>query len=384
MPIEFSVPMSAPDLDESDIEAVVEVLRSARLALGSRAEQFERMLADYVGVENAIAVSSGTAALHLIVRALQIGSGDEVLLPSFTFIASLNALLYEGATPVFVDIEPRTLCLDPGDLERKITARTKAIMAVDAFGHPADWDAVTAIAARHRLAVIDDSCEALGAEYRGRKIGQFGAAAAFAFYPNKQMTTGEGGMVVTNNADLARRVRSLRNQGRDRHHAWLEHARLGFNYRMDEMSAALGVSQLRRMECFMARRARVARWYNERLATFDGVEVPHVQPQVRMSWFVYVIRVAPEIDRDAVMRGLAAQGIPSRAYFSPVHLQPFVREYVDCAPGDLPLTESIAARTLALPFHNRLTEHEVERVVAALKRSLRAAPRPLVSRRANA
>ena len=252
------IAMASADLDESDVEAVLAVLRSGRLALGPKIKEFERAVADYVGTRHAIAVSSGTAALHLIVKALGIGANDEVLVPSFTFAASVNAFLYEGATPVFVEIERDTYNLDPADLERKITPRTKAIMAVDVFGHPADWDAIGRVADRHGLKVIDDSCEALGASYKGTRLGRLGAAAAFAFYPNKQMTTGEGGVIVTDDDEIARLCRSLCNQGRGEMGAWLEHDRLGYNYRLDEMSAALGVSQLRRIEEFLVKREQVA------------------------------------------------------------------------------------------------------------------------------
>lgn len=365
------ISMSSADLDESDIRAVLDVLRSGRLALGPKAVEFEQLMAEYVGVKHAVAVSSGTAALHLIVRALGLEPGDEVLVPSFTFAASVNALLYERVTPVFVDIEPETYNLDPEDLERRITPRTKAIMAVDIFGHPAEWDEILRIADKYGLRVIDDSCEALGAEYRGRKIGQFGDAAAFAFYPNKQMTTGEGGIIVTNNDEIARLARSMRNQGRGEMGAWLEHERLGYNYRMDEMSAALGVSQLRRIETFLAKRERVARMYTERLRRFSWVRPPVVKPYVRMSWFVYVVTLAEGLERDPVMREMEALGVPSRGYFAPVHLQPYVRKMLGTEPGMLPLTESIARRTIALPFHNNLTEAQVERVVEALGEAVR-------------
>jgi perosamine synthetase len=358
--------MSAPDIDESDVQAVVEVLRSGRLALGPRLEQFERRMADYVGVRHAVGVSSGTAALHLIVRALGIGPGDEVLVPSFTFVASVNAILFEGATPVFVDIEPETYNLSPSDLERRVSPRTRAIMAVDVFGHPAEWDAILEIARRHCLDVIDDSCEALGAEYRGVKLGRLGRVAAFAFYPNKQMTTGEGGMLVTDDEALARLARSLRNQGRDEMGAWLHHPRLGYNYRLDELSAALGLSQLGRLETLLARRERVARLYTERLQGCSGVRPPIVRPHVKMSWFVYVVTLDEGIDREAVMRILESRGVPVRAYFPPAHLQPYNHGRHGPGAGGLPVTEAAARRTLALPFHNRLTEAEIERVVQSL------------------
>lgn len=367
-----SVPMSAPDITEEDVRAVAEVVRSGRLALGPKTEEFERLVGDYVGVKHAVAVSSGTAALHLIVKALGIGPGDEVLVPSFTFVASANVILYEGATPVFVDIEPETYNLDPKDLERMITPRTKAIMVVDVFGHPAEWDDILRIGEKYGLKVIDDSCEALGAEYKGRKLGQFGDAAAFAFYPNKQMTTGEGGIIVTDDPEIARLCRSLRNQGRGEMGSWLEHERLGYNYRMTEMSAALGVSQLKRIEELLNKRERVARIYTERLAGLDFLRPPVVRPYVRMSWFVYVITLAEGLHRDPVMKAMAEEGIPTRGYFSPVHLQPYIREQLGTKEGMLPVTESAAQRTIALPFHSNLTEAEVDLVVEALARCLEA------------
>ena len=360
--------MSSPELDESDVQAVLEVLRSGRLALGPQAEEFERAIAQYVGARHAIAVSSGTAALHLIVKVLGIGRGDEVLVPSFTFAASVNSFLYEGATPVFVDIEPGTYNLDPADLERRITPRTRAIMAVDVFGHPAEWDEILRIADKHRLKVIDDSCEALGAEFKGRKLGAFGNAAAFAFYPNKQITTGEGGMIATDDAEVARLCRSLRNQGRAEMGSWLEHERLGYNYRMNEMSAALGTSQLKRIDAFLERREHVAQSYTERLQGLDWVRPPVVKPHVRMSWFVYVVTLADGLQRDDVMRHMETQGIPVRGYFSPVHLQPYILERFG-SRVELPVTETIAQRTIALPFHNKLNDGQIDQVVATLTRA---------------
>ena len=362
--------MSAAELDASDIEAVLGVLRSGRLALGPRTADFERALAAYAGVRHAVAVSSGTAALHLIVRALGIGPGDEVLVPSFTFAASVNAFLYEGAAPVFVEAEEGGN-LDLEDLERRITPRSKAIMAVDVFGHPADWDGLERVAARHGLLLIDDCCEAIGAAYRGRRLGSFGAAGAFAFDPNKQMTTGEGGMIVTDDDRLAEVCRSCANQGRSAMGAWLQHDRLGHNYRMDELSAALGLSQLARLERFLARRARVAGMYTERLAGMDGVRAPAVRPEVRMSWFVYVVTLDEGLDRDRTLAAMEREGVPGRGYFAPVHTQPYIRERFGDLRGTLPRTEALGRRTLALPFHNGLEEAEIERVLGVLRRSLR-------------
>lgn len=359
-----------PDIDETDVEAVTEVVRSGRLALGPKTAAFEEAVAGYVGVKHAVAVSSGTAALHLIVRALGIGPGDEVLVPSFTFAASVNAIFYEGATPVFVDIEQDTFNLDAVDVERKINSKTRAIMVVDVFGHPAEWDEICRIAEKHDLLVIDDSCEALGAEYRGRKLGSFGDAAAFAFYPNKQMTTGEGGIIVTDSDEIAELCRSLFNQGRGRMGAWLEHERLGYNYRMDEMSAALGLSQMKRIDSFIGKRRRVAELYNEKLAQFDWVTVPRTRDHVRRSWFVYVVTLAEGIDRDEIITSMGEREIPVRAYFPPLHQQPYISDRSVAPQNGLLLTESIALRTLALPFHNNMTEEQIDTVVTELAEAI--------------
>jgi perosamine synthetase len=373
MLVSMPLHMSSPDIEEADVQAVAEVVRSGRLALGPCAAAFENGLARYTGVEHGVAVSSGTAALHLVVRALGLREGDEVLVPSFTFAASVNALLYERAIPVFVEVEPDTGNIDPQDLERRIGPRTRAIMVVDVFGHPAEWDAISAVASRHRLPIIDDACEALGARYRGRRLGGFGRAAAFAFYPNKQLTTGEGGMIVTADADLAELLRSLRNQGRDAMGAWLDHQRLGYNYRLDEMSAALGLSQLSRIDRLLERRQRVASLYEERLRGDRAVRLPAARPHVEVSWFVYVVTLDAGIDRDQVMQALAEEGVPSRAYFPPAHLHPYMRQAFGYRGGELPVTEALARRTLALPFHGKLTADDVDRVVSALERTVERA-----------
>ena len=363
------IPMSAPDIDRSDEALVREALRSEVLSLGPFAEEFEQLAAGVAGVSHAVAVSSGTAGLHLIVRALGIGSGDEVLVPSFTFAASANAFLYEGATPVFVDIEPSTYNVDPEELHARRTPRTTAAMIVDVFGHPADWGGVQSVAGD--LLLIDDCCEAMGAASQGHPLGSLGAAGCFAFYPNKQITTGEGGMVVTDDGDLAALIRSLRNQGRGEMGVWLKHERLGFNYRMDELSAALGVSQIRRLPEFLEKRARVAQMYTDRLEEFAWVRPPVVRADVTMSWFVYVVTLAQDVDRDVLVESMALEGIPCRVYFLPLHLQPYLRERFDTREGMLPVTEDVAARTLALPFHNNLTEEQVDRVVNAMRRAVR-------------
>jgi perosamine synthetase len=362
--------MSLPAVDDADVLAVVEVLRSGRLALGPAAVSFERDMAERIGVRNAIAVSSGTAALHLIVRGLGLGPGDEVLVPSFTFAASVNALLYEGVRPVFVDVEPDTFNLSVADCARRVTDRTRAVMVVDVFGHPAEWDEIEAFAHDHDVVVIDDACEALGSSYRGRPAGSFGRASALAFYPNKQITTGEGGMILTDDDGLAALATSLRNQGRGEMGAWLEHERLGFNYRMDEMSAALGRSQLRRLDALVEGRTRVAAQYGRRLADLPWLRTPVVRPHVQSSWFVYVVLLDRGVDRQHVVRELESCGVPARGYFPPMHLQPYVRRQFAVREGALPVTEDIAARTLALPFHANLSTGEIDRVVDALAASV--------------
>lgn len=371
-----NVQLASADISQDDIDEVLDVLRSGRLALGPKVKAFEQAVADYVGVKHALAVSSGTAGLHVVLASLGVGPGDEVIVPSFTFAASVNAILLVGATPVFCDIEPVTYNLDPEDVERRVTERTKAIMAVDVFGHPADWDALMRIARRYGLFLVDDSCEALGSDYKGRKVGSFADASVFAFYPNKQITTGEGGMIVTNSDHVAMMAASIRNQGRNVMGAWLEHERLGFNYRMDEMSAALGASQMRRLDAFVADRQRVVDLYAEALAGVPGVRVPQTQGDVRVSWFVYVVLLDRGIDRDAVMAELDAEGVPNRAYFPALHHQPYLRHLVPDRVH-LSVTEDIAARTVSLPFHTKLTEDEVayvaSRLAACLERVATAA-----------
>jgi perosamine synthetase len=366
--------MSAAEVTDGDVAAVVDVLRSGHLALGPRMEEFEGLVAGHVGVRHAVAVSSGTAALHLIVRALGLGPGDEVLVPSFTFAASVNVIMMEGATPVFVDIDPETFNMDVARMDSRVTPRTRAVMAVDVFGHPVEWDDLLAFAERHGLAVIDDACEAIGARYRDVPVGRFGAAAAFAFYPNKQITTGEGGMLVTDRDDIARSARMLRNQGRGAMGAWLEHEVLGYNYRMDEMSAALGASQFHRLDSILERRAAVASLYTELLREVPGVRTPVMREYATVSWFVYVVMVDDGVDRDAVMERLADAGVPTRAYFSPIHRQPYLAGLPVASTPDLPVTDAVARRTLALPFHTRMSQDEVERVVVALDRAIRGRP----------
>ncbi|MFI5098048.1 MAG: DegT/DnrJ/EryC1/StrS family aminotransferase [Candidatus Acidiferrales bacterium] len=370
------IPLSAPDISQEDIDAVAAVLRTSRLSLGPKLDEFEHAMARYTGSAHAIGVSSGTAGLHLCVRALGIGEGDEVIVPSFAFIAVANAVRYERAVPVFVDIEPETLNLDPARIEAAITSRTKAILVVHTFGCPADLAAILEIARRHHLCVIEDACEAIGAEFDGRKVGGWGDAGVFAFYPNKQITTGEGGMVVTENPRIAALVRTLRNQGRDDSGEWLQHSEMGYNYRLAEMNCALGISQLKRIDAMLARRAEIAGKYNAKLRGMENLRLPALEvPQRKLSWFVYVVRLSgsfSQIHRDWIMREMHRRGIGCGRYFAPIHMQPAYRSA--CGPrGDLSVTELEASRCLALPLFNRLQDAQIAEVCENLGELLQVA-----------
>ena len=377
------IPMCEPDITAAEREAVDEVLRGTTLSIGPRLELFERRIAAYVGARHAAGVSSGTAGLHLCMLAAGVGEYDLVLTTPFSFVASANAIMYVRARPVFVDIEPNALTIDPQRLadtarvvSRRHGRRLKAILPVHVFGQTADMDPILEIAERHGLAVIEDACEAIGATYKGRPAGTIGDAGAFAFYPNKQMTTGEGGMVVTNHHGWDALFRSLRNQGRDVFDGWLAHSRLGYNYRLDELSAALGAVQAERLDELLAKRARVAAWYEERLASLEGVERPGPAAwTTRMSWFVYVVRLAPRHDRDRLIRELEARGVPARPYFPPIHLQPFYRGRFGLRPGDFPVTEAAGASCLALPFFGTMREEQVDYVCGVLAEALGLEPR---------
>ena len=362
-----TIPLARPDVGKREIELVTQVLRSGVLALGRFAPQFEAAVAALVGRQEGIACSSGTAGLHMGVRALGIGEGDEVITTPFSFVASANCLLYERAIPRFVDIEEDSLGIDPNQAEQAATRRTRAILPVHVFGRPCRIEPIEALARARGWRMIEDACEGLGSSVDRRPLGSFGDLAVFAFYPNKQITTGEGGMVVTDDRAAADVMRSLRNQGRDTDGTWLRHVRLGYNYRLDEMSAALGVAQLGRLEELRAGRARVAEAYERALGGEDWVQLPRAATGEEVDWFVYVVRLAAGIDRDRVMARLAEQGVASRPYFSPLHLQPFYRETFGFEPGDFPVTERVAASTLALPFSSRHTQEEVAQVAGALR-----------------
>jgi perosamine synthetase len=365
-PVRRSIPLARPDIGPRELELVTQVLRSDVLAMGPFTQRFEEGIASVAGRREGVACSSGTAGLHLGVRALDIGEGDEVITTPFSFVASANCLLYERAVPRFVDIEEDSLGLDPDQLEQVATSRTRAVLPVHVFGRPCRIEAVAAIARRRGWAVIEDACEGLGSTIDGRPLGSFGNVAVFAFYPNKQITTGEGGMVVTDDPALAAMMRSLRNQGRDTDGTWLRHVRLGYNYRLDELSAAVGVAQLERLEELRAGRARVAAAYQRALGGIDWVRLPRAGAGETVDWFVYVVRLHEDIDRDGLIGRLAGLGVPSRPYFAPIHLQPFYRTTFGFRPGDFPVTERVAASTLALPFSSRLSDRDVRYVADAL------------------
>ncbi|MCX5654650.1 MAG: DegT/DnrJ/EryC1/StrS family aminotransferase [Planctomycetota bacterium] len=370
---EERVPLSNPDISQADIDAVVKVLKSPRLSLGPRLVEFEKAFAKYMGLKHAVAVNSGTSALHLVVRALGVGPGHEMITSPFTFVATSNCALFEGATPVFVDIDEDTWNMDVTQIEAAITKQTRLLMPVHIFGRPMPMDAVMKIGRRHKLPVVEDACEALGATYKGRKAGTFGVASTFAFYPNKQMTTGEGGMLVTDDDRLAMLAKSMRNQGRDPQAGWLAHARLGYNYRLADINCALGLTQLARIETFIAARQRVAERYIRKLSEVEELVMPAPYREGRISWFVFVVRLADRFtseDRDAVMAHLSARGIGTNNYFSPVHLQKFYREQFGFKPGDFPVTEKIAARTIALPFYNRLSAKDQDLAIETLKSAI--------------
>ncbi len=388
------IPMSSPDITDLEREAVAAVMQTSRLSMGPEVEAFEASISRYVGVKHAVAVSSGTAGLHLAVRALGITDGDWVITTPFSFVASTNVLLYERAIPIFVDVDP-----DTGNINTDLVAEAaadliaggkkasrwlprkgaeptgglRALLPVDIFGQPADYAPIQAISAAHNLEVIEDSCEALGAQYKGRHAGTQGDIGVFAFYPNKQITTAEGAMVVTDRDDSAELIRALRNQGRAPGDLWLDHTHLGYNYRLDEMSAALGRVQMSRLDELLEKRERVAAWYNTRLAEMPGVELLNIAPSTsRMSWFVYAIRLDGSVDRTHVMGRLNDCGVPTRPYFTPIHLQRYMTDRFGYKPGDFPVTEDLSQRSLALPFSGTLSEVQVERVCDCLLQALKS------------
>lgn len=380
----MKIPMSGPDITQLEIDAVTNVLRTPCLSIGPRLVEFEERFAAFIGARYGVGVSSGTAGLHLCVIASGVGEGDLVVTTPFSFVASANALLYERAVPIFVDVNEADGNINtslvaaaaeditkgriagkwlPPRCASALRGRFGGILPVHAFGQPADMDSLLDTARRFGVPVIEDACEAVGAEYKGRRVGTFGHAAVFAFYPNKQMTTGEGGMIVTNDREWGDKLRSLRNQGRDVFDAWLTHSRLGFNYRLSELGAALGVAQVSRIEALLAQRARVASWYNQRLAGSDAIRLwPVGQTTTKMSWFIYVVRLADGVPRDRVMVELEKRGIPSRPYFAPIHLQPVYVQRFGYEPGRYPVAEALGTSCLALPFSGVMAEEQVDYV----------------------
>ncbi|MCF6199859.1 MAG: DegT/DnrJ/EryC1/StrS family aminotransferase [Hyphomicrobiaceae bacterium] len=376
------IPLSQPDITQSDINAVVDVLRSGRLSIGPRRDLFEQLVAARAKRRHGIAVSSGTAGLHLCLLGLGIGPGDEVVTTPFSFIASSNAILMAGAKPVFVDIDPNSLNMDPNLIEAAITPKTKAILVVEVFGNPQHMDTIEQIANKYELPLIEDSCEGLGGKLRGRPIGNFGRCSVFAFYPNKQITTGEGGMIVTDDDRLAELCRSLRNQGRSESSVtdnltnntgtWLNHERLGYNYRLSEIASALGASQMERLDTLLEKRREVVGMYMRRLMDWDDLMLPNCQPgtESERSWFVFVVRLSNvygQVQRDRIITGLRRHEIGASNYFPCIHLQPFYQRDMGFNKGDFPIAESIGDRTIALPFHPNLDETEVELICHTLK-----------------
>jgi perosamine synthetase len=367
------IPLSRPDITQKEIEAVCEVLGGPNLSLGPKLREFEEAFAKYTGRKYAVAVNSGTSGLFLCTMALGIGPGDEVITTPFTFIASATPIMMAGAKPIFVDVDPVSLNMDYQQIESKITERTKAILPVEIFGNPAGIDKVCELAEEHNLVVIEDSCEGLGSSLDGKKVGTFGAMSVFGFYPNKQVTTGEGGMILTDDEELADICVSLRNQGRGKEGGWLEHERLGYNFRLSDINCALGIVQLSRIDETKAKRRQVAKWYQQTLADDDRLIVPFEPEGCDMSWFVFVVRLAESFtleQRNRILEAMNNKGIQVGNYFSPVHLQPFMVEQFGYSQGDFPNTESASQRTIALPFHNKLSKDEVAIVCKALRDTL--------------
>lgn len=369
----MKINLSAPEICQADIDAVVSVLKTPQLSLGPKLGEFEAAFAEYIGRKYAVAVNSGTSALHLCMIAAGIGPGDEVITTPFSFVATTNCVLMVGATPVFVDIDPVSYNIDLERICEKITAKTKAILPVAVFGNPAGMDSVYDLARQRDLICIEDSCEGLGSAVNDRKVGTLGHASTFAFYPNKQMTTGEGGMIVTDDQGWAGHCASLRNQGRDLDAGWLAHARMGYNYRLSDINCALGIEQLKRIDSFVENRGNVARLYNEMLAGDDRLIPPLAPTGCQMSWFVYVVRLADRFgapERDQILCELRDQGIGCSNYFTPIHLQPYMTAQFGYKAGDFPITERISQRTIALPFHNNVKAEQVQTVVEALRGAL--------------
>ena len=366
----MNIGLSSQDISQAEIDAVVEVMKSSHLSLGPKLPEFENNFAEYIGRKHAIAVNSGTSGLFLLASAYNLGPGDEVITTPFSFVATANIILMTGAKPVFVDIDPTSYNITADAIAEKITNKTKAIIPVEVFGNPDGLDEIADMAKEKGIVCIEDSCEALGSIVNGRKSGTLGDACCFAFYPNKQITTGEGGMILTDDDKVAAMCKSLRNQGRDEGAGWLAHARLGYNYRLSDINCAIGVEQLKRIEEFVPKRAKVAAFYQDLLADEDRLVLPPEPENARMSWFVFVVKLTDQFNRsqrDAIIQDLREQGIGCSNYFSPIHLQPFVKEMLGTSEGMFPITEAVSDRTIALPFHNNLPESDIEYVCSKLR-----------------
>ena len=420
----MKIPLSSPEINELDKEKVLEVLNTPSLSLGPKLDEFEEKFADYIGSKFAIAINSGTSGLHLCIKALDIKDGDEVLTTPFSFIASANCILFERAKPVFVDIDEKTLNIDANKLDdivkksKRKSQKLKSVLPVHIFGRPCEMDVIMELAERYELKIIEDACEAIGAEYltnkskiktqksnlqkksqykknvKGeksikdsrkyqeaqrrkiwQKVGTFGDCGVFAFYPNKQITTGEGGMVVTNDDNIFKLCKSMRNQGRSDNGAWLEHKRLGYNYRISDINCALGIAQLKRIDEILAKREKVAKLYNERLKEIEELIIPQFENNKKISWFVYVVRLTNKFsmeDRNLILEKLKEREIGCSNYFSPIHLQPFYREMFSYKKGNFPVTEKVSERTIALPFYNNLKEEQIDYVCENLKKIIQS------------
>jgi perosamine synthetase len=363
------IPLAKPVIGAREEELVLEVLRSGHLSLGPRVPAFEQAFAARIGAPHASAVSSGTSGLHLALRAQGVGEGDEVVTSPFSFVASANAVLYERARPVFADIDPVTLNLDPQAAAAAVTDRTAAILPVHIFGYPADMPAFEAL----ELPIVEDACEALGATHAdGVAVGGRGHPAVFAFYANKQLTTGEGGLITMGDAAMKERVDSERNQGRAPDMDWLDHDRLGFNYRLSDIACALGLAQLERLDDMLAGRARAAGWYRDALAGLDLTLPCPDRGRQRRGWFVFVVQLPHDVDRDATIEALRERGVQSKPYLPAIHLMSFYRERFGHRPGEFPVCEDVAARSIALPFFPEMTEGQVAQVSEALQGVLAA------------
>src|SRR4030042_6241156 len=366
------IPLAKPYVGKEEIKAVSEVIRSGWLSLGPKLTEFENKFAEFIGIKHAIAVNSGTSGLHLCIKSLNIKPGDEVITSSFSFVASSNPIILEGGKPVFVDIDERTYNIDPPKIEEAITENTKAIVVVHIFGQPCNMEAIMKVSQEKRIPIIEDACEALGAAFNGKKVGTFGEASVFAFYPNKQITTGEGGIIVTNDDETAAMYRSWRNQGRDDSGEWLNHVRIGYNYRLDERSCAVGLEQLKKLEFILNKRREIADKYTEKLKHIDGIITPYVDPKVEISRWVYYLQAKEGLDRNKILEYLNENGVTSRAYFyPPIHLQPVYKKMFGYVGGELPVTERVSTKGFIVPFFIDMTNKQIDRVCTVIAKAVR-------------